>query len=141
MMHDKNHFVSGETQTTEYTICGNTVTLNIEYQAGGIRIWTEGINEEVIAYCRERFNDGITFEVWNYYNDGADTETLKPMLDGTTVKFTDSLPDYYINAFGKAGDELDCTVGIADEQHDDYGDGEEGAHLNGSEKNLIYTKR
>ena len=30
------------------------MTLNIEYQAGGIRIWTEGINEEVIAYCRER---------------------------------------------------------------------------------------
>lgn len=101
------NWVHGGPYVTEITVGANTVYLNVEFSEGGIRVWTDGINEAVIEYCRENFNDGITFEVWNYFNDPEKTgdlpiamDELKTYLDRATVRFIDKLPGSYINAFG-----------------------------------------
>lgn len=111
------------------------VTLSIEYVEGGILITTSGITQDVIDICREKYDDGITFEVWNYFNETLDMETLRSWLNQATIEFLDGCPDYYINAFAN---EEDCTVSIVDSQRGEYGDPTEGPHLNGSGNNQIY---
>lgn len=99
------------------------------YQKGYICIWTEGIDEDVIAYCQENYQDGITFEVWNYFNLGvALDDDGNPMVDeedniryeannmlkeddlfgfinSSSVEFSidqnadKTMPDAYVNAF------------------------------------------
>lgn len=136
--------VHGGPFRTEYNIDGNIVTLNVEYLPEGIRIWTDGINEAVISYCKENYGDGITFEVWNYFNETISREELLYLLNRATVRFLDSEPDAYINAFTEengAKDPDDCTVSIVEEQVGDYYDGKEGAHKNGSEYNMIYDRK
>lgn len=104
-----------------------TVTLNIEFKDQCIEIWTEGLDQDIIDWCFEKFDDGLNFEVYNYYNrsnmpvvdengnvtGGKQTATyacwtlseLKEHLDGSYIEFlndgvmTWDLPDYYINAF------------------------------------------
>ena len=91
------------------------MTATISYEAGGIRVRTEGISAQVLKYLRSNYSDGLTIEVWNYYNDYAVSrgrEVLKTMLDGSTVTFT-AEPGRYVNAFGRVGEArnpLDCTV-------------------------------
>lgn len=133
-------------ETVEYTqIVGNeTVTLNIEFVSsehdhltasgdGYIRVWTTGINEEVIDYCRENFGDGINFEVYNYYNRGnkystgnyitvTEEELQYKYLSHSMVNFdwdepfaTKLYPRFYINAFNQKEDmpvKGDCYVWI-----------------------------
>ena len=71
---------------------------------------TQGVNKAVLKALREQYGDGITFEVWNYFkseiaipgteNTEAFTrEKLQPMLDKSTVSFTEA-PGRYVNAFG-----------------------------------------
>ena len=99
----------------EYDINGHTVTATVSYEATGIRIKTQGITPEVLKYLRETYSDGLTIEVWNYYNDYAVEQgrnELKKMLDKSTVKFTTD-PQQYVNAFAKVDDvknPLDCVV-------------------------------
>lgn len=81
-------------------IGGNKVTFTVAYEDEGIRITTDGINQQVIGYCASEYADGITFEVWNYFKDITRND-LKPMLDKTTVTFLDNQPKLYINAFAK----------------------------------------
>lgn len=154
MEHKEGLMVHGGPSVTEFDINGNTVKLIISFESEGIRIKTDGITEEVIAHCRENYNDGITFEVWNYFNSLSDEEglpndksvypleDLKYLLNKATVKFLDKEPDYYINSFNKDENgekyENDCTVSIVDEQRSDYGAPTEGEHLNGSRFNQIY---
>lgn len=136
--------VHGGPYRTEYNINGNIVSLNVEYLPNGIRIWTDGINEDVIEYCKENYGDGITFEVWNYFNDVIPREDLLYLLNRATVRFLDSEPDSYINAFTEEGGQRnpdDCTVSIVENQTDDYGQGKEGPHKNGSNFNMIYDKK
>lgn len=110
--HDKNHMVHGGPYKVEYTLQDKeegpfTVSLNIEFVENGIRIWTDGINQDVIDFCNKHYGDGITFEVWNYFNDALDIEELKEYLNGTTIKFLDSIPEKFINTIINKGD---CTV-------------------------------
>ena len=106
---------SSASDRISYDIDGRTVTATISYEAGGIRVRTEGINAQVLKYLRSNYSDGLTIEVWNYYNDYAVSrgrEVLKTMLDGSTVTFT-AAPGRYVNAFGRVGEArnpLDCTV-------------------------------
>lgn len=146
--HFEEMMIHGGPDRVEYNVGGNIVTLNIEFEEGGIRIWTEGINEAVIEYCREKYDDGITFEVWNYFNEGITKEALRDdYLNHSTVKFLDKLPDAYVNAFNDLWDdpetkfEWDCTVSIVDNQRGDYNDPEEGLHYNGSKFNEIYKNK
>lgn len=132
--------------TIKYNVGSYVVTLTVAYEENnGIRITTDGINEEVIAYCRENFHDGITFEVWNYFNNEiAERSDVKEILDNATVEFLDKFPDLYVNAFNKTKDgdkfEFDCTVDIVDTQKGKYNTPVTGKHLNGSPYNQLYHK-
>ena len=104
------HGASSEVMT--YEIDGQTVTMSVTFEVGGIRIQTSGVNAEVLKHLRRNYGDGVTFEVWNYYNSSATREQLKTMFDLSTITFTRE-PEKFINAFAKLGDAvnpLDCAV-------------------------------
>lgn len=143
--HFESAMVHGGPKSVSYEIAGNIVTLNVDFVENGIRIWTQGINEAVIAHCQRNYGDGITFEVWNYFNDSINLDELKTYLNNATVEFLDGYPEYYINAFNKTEDgsiyEDDCTVSIIDSQREFYDEATTGPHLNGSPHNEIYKKK
>ena len=106
------------TVTGDYEKDGATLTANeeikvkVQYEEGGIRVTTEGITQAALDYLQYTYHDGITFEVWNYFNSEIvnkenPTESipvtradLKPMFDQSTVTFTASdKPSQYVNAF------------------------------------------
>ena len=95
--------------TMSYEIDGQTVTLTIAFELGGIRVTTSGINAKVLKYLRKTYGDGITFEVWNYYKEKVgDTSVTRDylksnFLDKSTVVFTAD-PAQYVNAFGALTD-------------------------------------
>lgn len=154
MKHEPNHMIHGgqpvdgvfsDKFTFTYTLKDSdlAVSVTICYEENGIRITTSGITQEVIDWCQEKCQDGITFEVWNYFNDAITKEELKKALDKATIEFLgDELPDYYINAFNDKEDgtqfEWDCTVSIVDEQRGEFANPETGEHLNDSRFNEIY---
>lgn len=112
--HDKEdaYVYTDNTTTVEMTIAGQKVTLTIAHEQNGMRITTDGINAAVLKECRKTYGDGITFEVYSYYNEKITSrEMLKGMLDQTTIKFLDEEPDYYINAFGKVREYTDPIYG------------------------------
>lgn len=92
-----------EPQYVEMQIGASKVTFMVQYEADGIRVATSGVNQDVINYCAEHYGDGISFEVWNYFN-GLTRADLKPMLDLSTVTFLTRNPKYYVNAFAKKAD-------------------------------------
>lgn len=107
--HEENFVVYSPSDQT-YNINGKTVKLIIDIEDGGIRVKTDGIDEDVISYCKENYGDGITFEVWNYFNikhsewenkthDYLDLTKLKEYLNESTIEFLDNDPDLYVNAF------------------------------------------
>lgn len=150
------NFVHGGPYVTELNVGGNMVYFTVEFKDGGIRIFTDGINEDVIDFCRNNYNDGITFEVWNYFNDPEKVgdfpitmEELKVYMDRATVKFLDKIPGAYINAFGKENgkygeggslDGKDFHV-TPEEDRNKFEEPVEGTHLNGSDFNDIYVKK
>lgn len=75
----------------------STVEIVVEYSDAGITVSTKGINKEVLKVCRELFEDGLTFEVWNYFNENTTDEILKEALDKSKVSFT-RLPKIYFNS-------------------------------------------
>lgn len=87
------------------TIAGEEVHLYIEYEEDGITIFTEGINAEVLKYCRQMYQDGLTLEVWNYYN-GIDREGLKQALNMSTIEFAPEVGKYKNVILN----DRDCTV-------------------------------
>ena len=102
--------VNGYTYT--YTIAGQTLTVIVTYKADGIRVKTAGMTQAVLDYLQKEYEDGITFEVWNYFNSEKPNpentdETLpvtraelKTEFDKSTVTFTSTEPpSYYVNAF------------------------------------------
>lgn len=136
--------VHGGPYKTVYDIAGNSVVLNVEYLPDGIKIWTDGINQEIIDYCWENYGDGITFEVWNYFNEAITRDDLLYLLNQAEIRFLDCGPDSYINAFTEnngSKDPDDCTVSIVGDQAPDYSYGAEGPHNNGSDFNMIYDKK
>jgi len=119
-----------------YEVNGHEVRATVTFELGGIRIKTYGITAEVIEYLRETYADGITFKVWNYYNNTITRDALKPYLDASTITFT-SAPDRYVNAFARLDDAKnpwDCTV----TPPSDFGTGV--ANDGTSNYNVIYTK-
>ena len=111
----------------------------------GIHIWTEGINADLMEYLQENYGDGITFEIWNYYNEETTLDDLKPYLDRAVIKFLNqnNLPDFFINAFGSANydEDKDCNVSLDESQSGNYEFVGEGSHLNGSDHNKIYESK
>lgn len=152
-------FIPGANNVLTYEIAGKTVTLTVNFEAGGIRVTTDGIDQDVLDFCMDNYGDGVNFEVYNYYGlyemdaegnyvraeDGnIAREKLLEYLNAATVEFLDNpTPDYYINAFNanREGEgDHDCTVSIVDGQKGAYGNRHEGGHLNDSDWNQIYTR-
>lgn len=103
--HAPGEFVYGDlNHELTMKINNNDVKVTVSYENDVITITTNGINEDVIDYLAENYFDGITFEIWNYYNTGKTREEIKALLDGSTVEFIDGDEnvDYYVNAFYKA---------------------------------------
>lgn len=90
-------------ETTSMTIDGNVVTLNVTFSEKGITIASEGINSDVLKYLRKKYEDGLTFEVRNYYNETLTREALKELLDQSTIAFSNA-PKTYVLAKGLNGD-------------------------------------
>lgn len=85
---------------------------------GYIHVWTEGIDDNVIAACWDKNKDGVNFEIFNYFqtekavwNEDDEFATIVPASDlnreallkamnKSQIKFLDEAPDYFINAFG-----------------------------------------
>ena len=115
------------------------------YEEDGIHVWTSEIQAELIDYLERNYGDGITFELWNYFNDDVTFDMLKPYFDRATIKFLDKEPDAYINAYNdtETGEmyDRDCHVGIDDSQKNDYNESYKGNHYNGSPYNDIYTNK
>lgn len=137
--------------TISYIINDVEISLTIKYEEEGIRITTDGINQDVIDYCRENYGDGITFEVWNYFNDpeklkeagiekGISLSKLHEYLNQATIEFLDYIPEYYVNAFAEE-DGNDCTVSVVEEQKNEFNDPETGDWWNGSPYNEIYKNK
>lgn len=156
MKHEPNHMIHGGPYRTEYKLKDSnlTVGITVAYETDGIKITTDGITQEVIDWCYEKCHDGITFEIWNYFNDpekvgeiaGLTLEELNTLLNQSTVKFLTDIPDYYVNAFmeDESGNRNvnDCTVSIIDEQRDNFNqDVIIGRHLNNSDYNEIYSRK
>lgn len=141
MKHEPNYMIHGGPYELEYQLNDSelTVKLIISFEDDGIRITTDGITQEVIDWCEEKCQDGITFEIWNYFNDTIDVETLKGYLNRATIKFLDGEPALYVNAF--VDEENDCTVSIVDEQASDFEKGVEGPWYNGSDKNMLQENK
>lgn len=155
VMNHESEFIHGGPFQTEYNVDGNIVTLNVEFLEDGIRVWTDGITQDVIDYCWENYQDGITFEVWNYFNDPEtglpyiSMEELKGYFDQATVEFLDKVTGQYINAFGKVNgkysesnqDGKDFHVTPIDDQIDNFDKPFEGPHFNDSDNNDIYKNK
>ena len=121
--HDMAYQYKESTATVDMEIAGNKVTFTCEYTEEGITVSSTGINESVMKYLNNKYSDGLTFEVKNYYNkevvksvDEATGEVwvetvpsitradLKGYLDKSVIDMT-PLTSYYVNAFGSIGDD------------------------------------
>ena len=151
-----NYVYGGEHQEFSIPVGnGNTVTLTVEYVSpandeltekgeGYIRVWTTGINEGIIQYCRDNFGDGINFEVYNYYNRGNQysvgnfveisyDELQWKYLSRSFVNFdwqqsvgssTKTYPVYFVNAFNSIAGNYnpgDCYVWIMGDERANNG--------------------
>ena len=128
----------GNTLVT-YNINGTIVTATVQFEADGIRVTTNGINADVLKYLRTTYGDGVTFEVWNYYNNTITREDLKPLLDQATVSFVTD-PQTYVNAFATLDGTVnpwDCKVTPVSTA---YATPEKGLWYNNSVYNDIYEK-
>ena len=86
--------------TMNYDVNGTNVTLTVTYKEDCIEVSTSGMTAELQEYLNTTYGDGLTFEVWNYYNENATRPSLKQMLDQSTVAFADGkMPGHYVNAF------------------------------------------
>lgn len=114
--------VYNTTNVVDMTINGNKVTLTTTYAKDGITITTNGINADILKYLRKTYNDGLTFEINNYFaTERVDSngnvvpvtrDELQALLNQSTISFT-STPKFYLNAFGVVDGSIipnDCFV-------------------------------
>ena len=149
---DGNYVYGGDQVEYEAVVAGETVTLGVEFvtgkednltkeKGGYIRVWTDGINENVINTLQTTFGDGINFEIYNYFNRGTQyttgsyeviryDELQYKYLSHTMVNFDwnangdKEYPEFYINAFNQVKDEPvkgDCYVWILGDTHANNG--------------------
>ena len=116
--YDQYLYNENATSSMTYNINGTDITLTVKYEVGGIRVTTQGINADVLKYLRENYNDGLTFEVWNYFNSTITRPQLKTLLDQSTVTFTAN-PGTYVNAFAKIADYEKDGIDVWEKAGDD----------------------
>ncbi|MCH5242318.1 MAG: hypothetical protein J1F67_07820 [Muribaculaceae bacterium] len=115
---------TGLYEENDADLLNTTVTLNIQFlpaveengktvDEGSIRVWTEGVSQELIDYCRWNYGDGINFDVYNYYNRANQYATgsyaaytvpkLLEVLNNSEVEFTGY--SYNVDAAGNKVEE------------------------------------
>ncbi len=103
--------VYGETEQA-LVVNGNTVQSKVQFMENGVKVSVTGVNQAVIDYLQEEYGDGITVEVWNYYQNTTTLEGLKAGFDaGAKVSFSEK-PSLYVNAFAKVPDYVDALGSI-----------------------------
>lgn len=98
--HDVAWQYNETSEEVSMVVGGQVVTLNITYAENGITVTTKGVTADVLKFCRDNYNDGITFEIRNYYNNEITREDLIAALSNSTVTFLDKAPNVYVNAYG-----------------------------------------
>lgn len=139
--HDQAFNYNEKNEEMSATVNGQTVKLYVTYAANGITIKSEGVNAAILKYLREVYNDGLTFEVRNYYN-GLDHAALVAALNNSTVKFT-SNPSFYVQAVGRYKQVLDANpiwVKLADSAASAYGNMWKEANTQDGVDNQSYIK-
>lgn len=147
-----NYVFSGEKASFSNYLNGRKVTLYVEFVSsknddltnpdgvsingvgnfgsGYIRVYTEGINEDVMAFCNRKFFDGLNFKVYTYFKLAGqfagitEADIRHNFLDHSLVNFdwqqTDvkskSYPALYVNSFSMEDSgsqtENECMVRI-----------------------------
>lgn len=137
--------------TTE--LGGNEVWIQVDYYVNRIEVHINGMNEDVLKYCHETYdNDGLTFEIWNYYNEEKTREAVKAELDKSTVAFAHAERVMaYINAFNELDkdpetgighrNEWDCKVALHEDVKQFFNDRKAGYNWNNSQYNVIYFNK
>ena len=118
---NKDTEVSSKSNTkVSYTVNGQPVSVEISYDTDGIHVKTSGFNQAALDYLKGAYGDGITFEVWNYYNATVDNKVVtrtslkSDYFDKATVSFTNGTPGYYVNAFAAINDYTGKVYGKRD---------------------------
>lgn len=160
MQHKKELFVHGGVEENAVLNVGGTdISYIIEFTEDGITFTTDGIDPNAIEFCKEKYEDGITFEAWIYSNivPGHSTagttpierEELARKLDYSTINFQYP-PELYVNAFNCAYDAegnkieseknpFDCIVDPANDYY--FGNPiADQPFLNGSNFNVLWYK-
>jgi hypothetical protein len=74
-----------------------------------------GVIQAVVDYLVKEYGDGLTVEVWNYFNDTATIESLKAGFNaGATVSFSEK-PEMYVNAFAKVPNYIEALGGSVED--------------------------
>lgn len=88
------HMVYGKT----LTVGDQEVTVKVSYDEDGITVSTSGITAEVQKICRQLYQDGLTIEVYTYFNpENATKAKALEAMNKATISFT-GLPKTYFNA-------------------------------------------
>lgn len=167
---DLEEFMENQNTSVSYDINGNLVTLYIEFKAGDsslgdafkdgyIRVYTTGINQDVIDACWDFNKDGINFEIYNYFQtekavwnedeefasveeaSDLNRETLFEAMNNSLIEFENE-PEYYINAFGWNDDRNDIHpwhAYVKPMKGEGYAEAYRTHHLNSTPYNDIYV--
>lgn len=154
----------------EYSIteANVNVALYLKITEIGMSIWTEGITQNLIDYLYETNDDGLNFEIWNYFDskvvraeNGAwestetgeisdeDLDMFQAFLDNSTIIFLngDRMPSYFINSYGSDPDDKssirvrDCRVSPAPQIYQNLFQQYPNYcyHLNGTPWNVVWS--
>ena len=100
--------VYGETEQT-LSVNGNTVKSKVQFMENGVEVSITGVNQDVVDYLQEQYGDGLTVEVWNYYQNTT-LDALKAGFDADAKVSFSEKPSLYVNAFAKVPDYVE-TLG------------------------------
>jgi len=103
--------VYGESEQT-LNVNGNPVKATVQFLENGVKVAVSGVNQNVIDYLEDKYGDGITVEVWNYYHNTTTLEGLKAGFDaGAKVSFSQN-PGLYVNAFAKVPEYVEALGSV-----------------------------
>lgn len=103
--HDTSYSLKSDSTHVTYNIEGNPVTFTVSYTNTEITVESSGVNSAILEYLRNTYQDGLTFEIRNYYNVTS-LDSLATELSKSTITFVNN-PAYYIQAVGKYKNVLD----------------------------------